>query len=144
MFSKACEYGIKASIIIALKSYEEQRVSLKDIATEIGSPEAFTAKILQKLTRNHTIKSTKGVSGGFEIEKNKIATIKLADIVDAIDGNGIYNNCGLGLNTCNEKHPCPVHDQFLMVKEKLRHMLQTTNLEDLALGIKSGTTYLKI
>ncbi len=143
MFSKACEYGIKASIFIALKSYQETRVSLKDIAAEINSPEAFTAKILQKLARKHIISSTKGAAGGFEIEKSKISTVKLAQIVDAIDGDSIYNGCGLGLSTCDENHPCPVHDKFLDVREELRRMLETTNLEELALGLKSGVTYLK-
>ena len=45
MFSKACEYGIKAAIFIATKSYEDKRVSPKEIAEKINSPQAFTAKI---------------------------------------------------------------------------------------------------
>ena len=69
MFSKACEYGIKATIFIASNSYEKQRVSLKEIAKEIDSPEAFTAKILQNLVRHKIINSVKGAYGGFEIEK---------------------------------------------------------------------------
>ena len=55
MFSKACEYGIKASIFIAINSYEGKRVSPKEIAKEIDSPEAFTAKILQALVKNNVI-----------------------------------------------------------------------------------------
>ncbi len=144
MFSKACEYGIKATIFIALKSYQGIRVSLKDIAGEINSPEAFTAKILQKLAKNNIINSTKGAAGGFDIEKNKIAEIQLAKIVDAIDGDSIYNGCGLGLSICDELHPCPVHDKFKAVRDELKKMLESTNLEELALGIKSGTSYLKI
>ena len=36
MFSKACEYGIRASTYIALKSLEGTRVSLKEIAEKLG------------------------------------------------------------------------------------------------------------
>lgn len=144
MFSKACEYGIKATIFIATNSYEKQRVSLKEIAKEIDSPEAFTAKILQNLVRHNIIQSVKGAYGGFEIEKQKIATINLSQIVIAIDGDKIYNSCGLGLNTCDENHPCPVHDKFKIVKNNLKQMLEHTNLEELALEIKSGTAFLKI
>ena len=144
MFSKACEYGIKASIYIALNSYDGIRVSLKEIAKEIDSPEAFTAKILQDLVRNKLINSVKGAYGGFEIEKHNIATIKLAQIVNAIDGDSIYHGCGLGLNVCDENHPCPVHDQFKIIRNELKIMLENSNLEQLALDIKSGASFLKI
>ncbi|RED44454.1 BadM/Rrf2 family transcriptional regulator [Winogradskyella eximia] len=144
MFSKACEYGIKAAIFIAVNSSENKRVSPKEISEEIDSPQAFTAKILQALVRHQVVKSIRGAYGGFEIEKDKIATIKLAQIVYAIDGDNIYKGCGLGLHTCNENHPCPVHDKFKVVREELREMLENTSLEQLALDIKSGVSFLKI
>lgn len=144
MFSKACEYGIKATIFIAVNSSENKRVSPKEISQEIDSPQAFTAKILQALVKNNVIKSVRGVYGGFEIEKDKIATTKLSEIVYAIDGDNIYKGCGLGLHTCSEDHPCPVHDKFKVVREELRDMLENTSLEQLASDIKSGTSFLKI
>ncbi|WP_445735356.1 RrF2 family transcriptional regulator [Mariniflexile sp.] len=143
MFSKACEYGIKAAIFIAINSYENKRVSPKAIAKEINSPEAFTAKILQDLVRHNIVYSIKGAHGGFELDKNTIGSIKLSQIVKAIDGDKIYNGCGLGLEICDENHPCPVHDKFKIVRDELKHMLENTNLEELALNIKSGASFLK-
>ena len=35
MFSKACQYGIKAAIFIAVNSRENKRVNLKDISKEL-------------------------------------------------------------------------------------------------------------
>ncbi|MDN3664227.1 RrF2 family transcriptional regulator [Algibacter miyuki] len=143
MFSKACEYGIKAAIFIATKSYEDKRVSPKEIAEEINSPQAFTAKILQSLVRHDVVSSVKGAYGGFEIEKRKISEVKLAQIVNAIDGDSIYVGCGLGLAKCDENHPCPVHDKFKSVREELKNMLENTTLEELALNIKSGASFLR-
>lgn len=143
MFSKACEYGIKACIFIAINSYEGKRVSPKEIASEIDSPQAFTAKILQSLVHHNVIQSVKGAYGGFEVSKNEIKHIKLAHIVKAIDGDKIYNGCGLGLEKCDENHPCPVHDKFKGVRDELKHMLESTSLEELALNIKSGASFLK-
>jgi len=143
MFSKACEYGIKASIFIAINSYEGKRVSPKEIAKEINSPQAFTAKILQALVRHKVINSVKGAYGGFEVNKNELKHIKLSKIVKAIDGDNIYNGCGLGLEKCDENHPCPVHEKFKNVRDELKHMLENTSLEDLALDIKSGVSFLK-
>ena len=144
MFSKACEYGIRASIFIAKNSREGRRVSPREISKEIDSPQAFTAKILQDLVRHDVIKSVQGAYGGFEIDKDNIATIKLSQIVEAIDGNGIYSGCGLGLRECNEQHPCPMHDKFKSIRNDLRDMLETTNLEELATGIKNGEAFLKV
>lgn len=144
MFSKACEYGIKACIFIAINSYEGKRVSPKEIAAEINSPQAFTAKILQDLVRHKVIESVKGAYGGFEVSKNDIPHIKLSQIVKAIDGDNIYIGCGLGLERCDEKHPCPVHDKFKGIRDELKHMLETTSLEELALNIKSGASFLKV
>ncbi|WP_308993164.1 Rrf2 family transcriptional regulator [Mariniflexile litorale] len=143
MFSKACEYGIKACIFIAINSYEGKRVSPKEIAEEINSPQAFTAKILQALVRNNIINSVKGAYGGFEVSKNEIQHIKLSQIVKAIDGDSIYIGCGLGLEKCDENHPCPVHDKFKGVRDELKKMLESTSLEELALNIKSGAAFLK-
>jgi len=143
MFSKACEYGIKASIFIAINSYEGRRVSPKEIAKEINSPQAFTAKILQDLVKHKVINSIKGAYGGFEIDKNEISLIKLRQIVNAIDGDNIYNGCGLGLEKCDENHPCPVHDKFKVVRDELEHMLENTTLDELALNITSGLSFLK-
>ncbi|WP_370478948.1 RrF2 family transcriptional regulator [Tamlana flava] len=144
MFSKACEYGVKATIFIAMKSFENKRVSPKEISKEINSPQAFTAKILQALVRHNVIDSVKGAYGGFKIEKAKISTIKLSEIVKAIDGDGIYKGCGLGLKQCDQDHPCPVHDKFVRVRDELNYMLESTTLEELALNIKSGTSFLKV
>lgn len=144
MFSKACEYGIKAAIFIATKSYEGKRVSPKEISAEIDSPQAFTAKILQALVKHNIINSVQGAYGGFEIDKTNISNLKLSQIVNAIDGDSIYSGCGLGLEKCDENHPCPVHDKFKGVRDELKHMLEETNLEELALNIKSGASFLKL
>jgi len=143
MFSKACEYGIKAAVFIAVKSQQESRVSLNEIAKEINSPIAFTAKVLQQLRKNGIIDSVKGPNGGFEINKNKVARIKLNTIVSAIDGDSIYIGCGLGFQNCNEDKPCVIHHQFKLVRNDLKQMLETTSLLDLSNDINNGITFLK-
>jgi Rrf2 family iron-sulfur cluster assembly transcriptional regulator len=143
MFSKTCEYGIRATIFIASESYQNKRVGLKDIAKKIDSPEAFTAKILQILSKNNIINSIKGVGGGFDIPRETMKDIKLAQIVNALEGDRVFTGCGLGLTHCSEDHPCPMHEKFKSIRNELAFMLENTNLEELALGIKSGDTFLR-
>ncbi len=142
MFSKACEYAIRATIYIAVQSNQDNRVGLKDISKEIDSPEAYTAKILQQLSRNNIIDSVKGPHGGFEIDKKEMTKIKLSQIVMAIDGDAIYKGCGLGFKECSEKQPCPVHDKFKVVRNELKRMLETTTVLELSLGLTKGLTFL--
>jgi len=143
IFSKACEYGIKATIYIATQSLEDHRANLKDISTEIQSPEAFTAKILQVLVKNNIITSVKGALGGFEIEKSQMKRINLEAIVMAIDGGFNETLCVLGLKECSQKHPCPVHDKYKHIKSDLKSMLQNTTLFEMSSGLKEGLTCLK-
>jgi Rrf2 family iron-sulfur cluster assembly transcriptional regulator len=143
MFSKTCEYGIRATIFIASQSYQNKRVGLKDIAKKIDSPEAFTAKILQILSKNNIINSIKGVGGGFDIPRETMKDIKLAQIVNALEGDRVFTGCGLGLTHCSEDHPCPMHEKFKSIRNELAFMLENTNLEELAKGIKTGDTFLR-
>jgi len=144
MFSKACEYAIRATIYIVDKSTQQERVSLKDIAQEIDSPVAFTAKILQQLANHGIIDSVKGKSGGYEINARQLKNIRLADIVKAIDGEDVFTTCGLGLKTCSEEHPCPIHKKFKKIRVALRDMLENTSIQELSVQSKKGLTFLKL
>lgn len=143
MFSKACEYGIRAIIHIAYQSQKDKRVSLKDVAVAIDSPVAFTAKILQALAKDDLIVSVKGARGGYEIKKDQSIETTLFSVVSSIDGDQIFNKCGIGLKNCNSNKPCPVHFQFKALREELAKMLQSTTIVELAKEYEFGKTYLK-
>ena len=143
MFSKACEYGIKASVYIIDSSLKSQKVSMKEVAKAIDSPEAYTSKILQQLTRNNIIQSEKGPTGGFSIDKAKIEKLNLSSVVAAIDGDSIYNECGLGFHKCNDTKPCVIHHQYTSIRDDLKTMLEDTLLVSLSEDIDKGLSFLK-
>ena len=126
MLSKTCEYAVRATIIIAAETQQGNRISLREIARKIDSPESFTAKILQKLAKNQLVDSSKGNGGGFYVPREKLTKIKLGDIVLAIDGDAVYKRCSLGLNDCSEVKPCPFHHQYKPIREQLKLALHTT------------------
>jgi Rrf2 family protein len=143
MFSKACEYGIRATLYIAINSLDDKRVSLRNIAGKIDSPEAFTAKILQQLVHHDIIHSVKGATGGFEIEKQKLPDITLAQIISAIDGDHLFHGCVMGLSACADDHPCPAHLSYEKIRGQLKTMLDNTSIYDLSHGLETGLTFLK-
>lgn len=144
MFSKACEYGIKATIHISHQSRLGKRVSLKEVASAIDSPVAFTAKILQSLASNNIIKSSQGINGGYSISKERQTQLSLHDIVIAIDGDKIINNCALGLKECNNESPCPLHNKFKKVKDELLDMMLSTTILKLGDSVEKGQTVLVV
>ena len=143
MFSKACEYGIKATVYIVDHTLKNEKVSMKDVAKAIDSPEAYTSKILQQLSRNNIIQSEKGPTGGFSVEKEKIDQLNLSMIVSAIDGDSIYKGCGLGFHHCNENKPCVIHHQYKTIRDDLKTMLENTLLVDLSEDVEKGLSFLK-
>lgn len=142
MFSKSCEYAIKAMIFVAQKSKDEVRIGVKEIAKGIDAPEHFIAKILQDLGKKKLINSVKGPNGGFYMDKQNLKS-SIADIVKAIDGDSIYKDCVIGLKLCSEKNPCPVHFEFKEIKRNLIAMLEENTIADFNEKLDTGKFFLK-
>jgi Rrf2 family protein len=86
ILSKSCEYAIRATVYVALKSQKSEKTGIIEVAKAIGSPMHFTGKILQTLVRKKILSSAKGPNGGFFVENGQ--SLFLIDIIRAIDGNG--------------------------------------------------------
>lgn len=142
MFSKSCEYAIRAAIYIAAESSQEKKVGIDEICAHIEAPKHFTAKILQVLSRNKIISSQKGVNGGFYIDRSQ-SKKTLIEIVSAIDGNVLFTGCGLGLKECSEKEPCPLHDKFKGIRAGIKNMLEDATIEVMAGKLKKGRGFLR-
>lgn len=142
MFSKTCEYAIRAVLFIAQKPAEGNRVGVKEIAQGIDSPAHFIAKILQELGRKGLVKSSKGPNGGFYHDEQTLQ-LSLLDVVTAIDGDKIFTGCGLGLKQCSEDHPCPIHHEFKLVRTEMKLMLEAAKVGNLSAELEKSLTFLK-
>jgi Rrf2 family protein len=137
MFSASCHYGLQAMFYIASHCKEGCNIELREIAEERDIPKHFLSKILQQLVREKLLCSMKGPHGGFRLSRDP-ATITLIDIVDAIDGVEIFDECGIGLRQCTEAEPRPIHDDFKTLREQVKELFQTKTLEALAIEIANG------
>jgi Rrf2 family protein len=122
MFSKTCQYAIRAVIYIASNSNEAKSIGVKDIAESLNVPQQFLSKILQQLVRHNLLSSVKGPNGGFFLtEQNR--NCSLLQIVECIDGAMVLNSCILGLPSCSLTNPCPLHHQFFACREGFKATL---------------------
>ena len=127
MLSKTCEYALRAMIYIAQQSRDGSMINIKEIAGKINSPELFIGKILQSLSKQGFLQSSKGRYGGFYISDDE-AKHSLADIITAIDGNKMFEGCGLGLAFCSEANPCPIHNNYKEARDQLYEIYGKTTL----------------
>jgi Rrf2 family transcriptional regulator, iron-sulfur cluster assembly transcription factor len=128
--SSACEYAIRAMTYVA--GFEPgQRLLARDVSAHERIPGPFLGKIFQTLVRAGLLKSSKGPGGGFSLAKPP-RDISLFDIYTAIDGSTYLDACAVGLARCSDEVPCPLHDRWKPIRERIRQYLQHTSLADMA------------
>lgn len=142
MFSKATEYALRATIYIAQKSSEENKIGMNEIAKAIDSPKSFTAKILQALTRdNKIVCSVTGPHGGFYLTQ-KSKKLPISCILKAMGEDKLLEKCVMGLKQCAEIQPCPMHAQYKTIKQQLIKLFTQKTIQQLAADIKDGVVFI--
>jgi Rrf2 family protein len=142
MFSKATEYAIRATLYIAQKSSEENKLGIAEIAKAIESPQSFTAKILQVLTKdNKIISSSRGPNGGFYLSP-KAGKLPVMAILEVMGEDRDLKKCVLGLHLCSESKPCPLHSAYKPIKAELIELFNSRSIQHLANDIKSGDAFI--
>lgn len=129
IFSKTCELGLQAVLFLSIKK-EKRIFTATEVSKELKVPKEYVSKVMQILTSSGIIGSKKGKNGGFYLAKSP-SSIKLIDIVEAIDGLEIFNNCVLGFPGCSNENPCPVHEKWGRLRDEAYKMLSNETLEQL-------------
>lgn len=129
ILSQSCEYAIRAVLYIAGKG-QGNYVSIGEISKSLDISFHFLTKILQKLTRNRLLISSRGPKGGIKIAGN-LDEISILDIVTCVDGMKLFRECVLGLPDCNSAHPCPLHDNWVRHRQELAQEFRDLTVGDL-------------
>lgn len=137
MLSKSSKYAIKAVLFLALHS-DEKKVKVKDISEPINVPQAYIAKLLQELSRNKIISSSRGPKGGFYLSKADLGN----SLINIIDGEKRLHACVLSLEKCNLEKPCPLHELVYPIKTKFIKALQDKTIKEFSTLIKQGKVFL--
>ncbi|MEK7199021.1 MAG: Rrf2 family transcriptional regulator [Bacteroidota bacterium] len=141
MLSLTCKTAIKAVIYLASKFESGEKTGIKEIAEFINASEHTVGKMLQTLVKKEVINSAKGPTGGFYItarQKNQ----SIMSIIVAIDGHEVFDQCGLGLSKCSATHPCPIHNDYKIIRDQFKAMCRQKKLSDLCETVNDGLAYL--
>lgn len=141
MLSKSGKYALRAVICLATKSNEGNKLSPKEIATNIDVPIPYLATVLKQLSKNGLIESSKGRNGGFYLTEENLNK-PLIDVIECIDGLDRFKDCLMGLPNCNNENPCPIHELFAPLRNTLIDDLSTKSIKEFATSVKEGETQL--
>lgn len=132
ILSKACTYGVLAALYVTREaSRSKDFVSIGRMSKELNISFHFLTKILQQLTAAGIMVSMKGPKGGVAM-KTDPHKISLADVVVAIDGVGLFADCLLGLPGCGEEKPCPLHEDWAGIRDRLFQTFRDKSLAETA------------
>jgi len=127
--------------MVCLAACSDRPIGYREIARQVGAPEQFTAKILQRLIKSGLVRSIKGPGGGFRLSDQN-PDPRLLDIIVVFEGDDIFTACGFGLKDCSDAKPCPLHNQYARIRALFTSMAAENRLSHLASKITKGEAYL--
>lgn len=130
-------------IFLALHYSENKNIDLNSIAEELDIPKHFLSKVLQMLVKHKLLVSMKGPNGGFRLRREPDKTF-LIEIIKAIDGLDIFNQCGIGFKKCDDNHPCPIHSEFKNVRNRVQKLFEQKTLQELADDVENGESFVSL
>ncbi len=131
MFKKESEYALRGMVYIQIQNLKGRRPGVPEIAHEIEAPFFFTAKILQRLVKIGFLRSVKGKGGGFFLDPDK-DDLPLKHIITAIEGDQLFVGCGFGLKYCSENNPCPLHNQYSIIRDEINQLVTNETIQSMA------------
>jgi Rrf2 family protein len=141
MLSKSTEYSIRALVFVQLRNWENRRPGVSEIAREIDAPAAFTAKILHILTTHQVLHSMKGRGGGFYFPDYH-SDRSIYDVIMVTEGDRLFTSCGFGLKNCSDANPCPLHEEYAKIRDRILKLARSETIATLAGKIKDGKAVL--
>ncbi len=130
MFKKETEYALRALVYIQFQNHKNRRPGIAEIASEIETPQSFTAKILQRLVKQGFVESMKGINGGFFFDSTK-PEVTLKKLIVSIEGDSLFSGCGFGLKHCDENNPCPLHFSYAPIRNAIEKLVTEESIQSL-------------
>lgn len=131
-FGRESEYGLKGLLFLAQQP-SERILPLFEIAKASRLPQSFLAKIFQKFVQHRLVKSFRGAVRGYALARPP-REISIRELLEAIEGPGLFDRCIFWNDQCGDTDPCPLHDGWKKVKPQFLEFLKQTTLEDLSQG----------
>ena len=119
-------------IELARRGGRRNLVKIKDLASDLGIPYPFLAKIFPQLVRAGIVTSIRGRGGGVRFARHP-SEVSLADVIRAIEGDRFFDDCLLNLDPCGgHEDTCPYVNLWDPVRDRIRGFMESLTIGELA------------
>jgi Rrf2 family protein len=127
--TRQADYAVRAVLHLA-RINGNQRAATSQVAQEQHIPPSFLAKIISQLSIAGLLHTSRGARGGVTLAREPKA-ITLLEVIEAIDGPIMLNECVGESSTCTFDEDCPLRPVWCEAQNELVARLKSTNFQHL-------------
>ena len=127
--TRQADYAVRAVLYLS-RMGDDQRAATSKVAQAQRIPPSFLAKIISQLSIAGLLRTSRGARGGVTLARAP-KDITLLEVVEAIDGPIMLNECVGDNATCAFDKDCPLRPVWCDAQEELVNRLRGTNFEQL-------------
>jgi len=133
--TRQADYAVRAVLHLA-QAGNAERSATGAIAKEQNIPPSFLAKIISQLSIAGLLQTSRGARGGVTLAREP-RDITLLEVVEAIEGPILLNECVPGNGICSFEANCPIRTVWCEAQDELIKRLRSTNFGDLLVSVAS-------
>jgi Rrf2 family protein len=127
--TRQADYAVRAVLHLA-RLNGNQRAATSQVAKEQHIPPSFLAKIISQLSIAGLLHTSRGARGGVTLARDP-KDISLLEVIEAIDGPIMLNECVGENGKCTFEDDCPLRPVWCEAQEELVNRLKSTNFQKL-------------
>ena len=121
--TRQADYAVRAVLYLA-RLGQDQRAATSQIAEEQQIPPSFLAKIVSQLSVAGLLQTSRGARGGVSLARDP-DQISLLEVVEAIDGPILLNECVGANGICTFGDDCPMRNVWCEAQAELVQKLKS-------------------
>ena len=126
--TRQADYAVRAIYYLSSIGTDE-RASTSKIAQEQHIPPSFLAKIISQLSVAGLLHTSRGARGGVSLARDP-KDITMLDVVEAIDGPILLNECVADAHGCKFDQDCPMRQMWCGLQDDLVERLGGTTFAE--------------
>ena len=130
--TRQADYAVRAMAYLTQLG-PDRRAATSQIAEEKQIPPSFLAKIVSQLSVAGLLNTSRGARGGVSLAKDP-TEISLLEVVEAIDGPILLNECVGDISNCVFGESCTVRPVWCDAQRELVNRLRSTTFGQLNLS----------
>jgi FeS assembly SUF system regulator len=128
ILSKLADYGVIIATHLAVSA--DRQLTAAAIAADTRLPPATVAKLLKALAHAGVATATRGAAGGYRLARGA-ASISVAEVVAAIDGDIGLTQCSVHVEDCERTSYCSTRPHWAAINRAVGEALAAVTLDEM-------------